>query len=90
MTSHPCLARLCALTLLASLAGCGVTSRLERDFGQAERSIMQQQVLHPGPPPSQSVAGLDGQAARSAYDNYQKSFREPVPQSGALAIGVGR
>jgi hypothetical protein len=36
------------------------------------------------------VAGLDGQAARSAYDNYQKSFREPVPQSGALAIGVGR
>lgn len=51
---------------------------------------MQQQVLHPGAPLSQSVAGLDGQAAKSAYDNYQKSFREPVPQSGALAIGVGR
>lgn len=88
---NPSLPRLGAALLLAALAGCASpTPRLDQQFGIAARSTMQQQILHPGVPASQSVAGLDGQAAKSAYDNYQKSFKEPVPQTGALTIGVGR
>jgi len=90
MTTTTSCRRLCALALLAGAAGCSVAPRFERQFGQAEQTLMQQQILHPGAPASQSVAGLDGKAAKSAYDNYQKSYKDPVPQTGALAIGVGR
>lgn len=85
------LSRLSAVLLLAALAGCASRSpRLDQQFGTAARTSVQQQILHPGVPASQSVAGMDGAAAKSAYDNYQKSFREPAPQTGALSIGVGR
>lgn len=83
--------RLSAVLLLAVLAGCASrTPRLDQQFGVAARTSVQQQIIHPGVPSSQSVAGMDGAAAKSAYDNYQKSYKEPVPQTGALAIGVGR
>ena len=83
--------RLAALTLAALVAGCASnTPRLDSQFGVAARTTLSQQIIHPGVPASQAVAGVDGQAAKSAYDNYQKSFKEPVPQTGALAIGVGR
>lgn len=85
------LPRLTAVLLLVMLAGCASQSpRLDQQFGVAARTNVAQQVLHPGVPASQSVAGMDGDAAKSAYDNYQKSFKDPVPQTGALAIGVGR
>ena len=85
------LTRTGALALLALVAGCASnTPMLDSQFGVAARTTMHQQIINPGVPASQSVAGLDGQAAKSAYDNYQKSFKEPVPQTGALAIGVGR
>ena len=85
------LGRLGAVLLLAALAGCASqTPRLDRSFGVAAHTTVQQQILHPGVPVSQSVAGMDGAAAKSAYDNYQKSFKDPVPQTGALTIGVGR
>jgi hypothetical protein len=87
MTSIP---RLAALALLTALAGCSTTPQLDLQFGLAAKATLQQQILHPGTPTSQSVAGIDGAAAKSAHDNYQKSFKDPVPQSGALAIGVGR
>ena len=85
------LTRTTALALLALAAGCASnTPQLDRQFGVAARTTLHQQIINPAVPASQSVAGLDGQAAKSAYDNYQKSFKEPVPQTGALAIGVGR
>jgi hypothetical protein len=85
------LPRLGAALLLAALAGCASqTPHLDKQFGVAARTAMNQQIVHPGVPLSQTVPGLDGQAAKSAYDNYQKSFKEPVPQTGALTIGVGR
>ncbi len=86
----PTLSRLGALALLAALPACSNTPLLDQQFGLAARTTLQQQVLHPGLPASQSVAGMDGQAAKSAHDNYEKSFKEPVPQTGALAIGVAR
>jgi hypothetical protein len=85
------LSRLGAVALLATLAGCASnTPHLDSQFGLAARSTLNQQIVHPGPPATQTVSGMDGQAAKSAYDNYQKSFKEPVPQAGALAIGIGR
>lgn len=85
------LTRLTAVLLLVALAGCANRSpRLDQQFGVAARTSVQQQILHPGVPSSQSVAGVDGGAAKSAYANYLKSFQEPVPQTGALSIGVGR
>jgi hypothetical protein len=85
------LSRLGAAALLAMLAACAShPSRFDRQFGVAAKATLQQQIIRPGPPASQYVGGLDGQAAKSANDNYQKSFRDPVPQTGALSIGVGR
>ena len=85
------LPRLSAVLLLAALAGCASQSpRLDKQFGVAAKTSVQQQIIHPGVPASQSVAGMDGVAAKSAYANYQKSFSEPVPQTGALTVGLGR
>jgi hypothetical protein len=85
------LTRLTAVLWLVALAGCASRSpHNDAQFGVAARTTLQQQVLHPGVPASQSVAGMDGAAAKSAYDNYLKSYQDPVPQSGALSIGVGR
>ncbi len=88
---HPFLHRSGALVLLAALAGCASnTPRLDRQFGVAAKTTLRTQIIDPAPPASRTVPVLDGQAAKSAYDNYQKSFKDPLPQSGALTIGVGR
>lgn len=80
-----------ASVLLALLAGCASNApRLDRQFGAAARDTLRQQIIDPAPPRSLTTPVLDGQAAKSAYDNYQKSFKDPVPQTGALTIGVGR
>ena len=48
-----------------------------------------QQTLNPGAAlNADPVKGIDGQAAKSAYDEYQKSFKEPVAQPNAFTIGV--
>ncbi|SHG50467.1 hypothetical protein [Massilia sp. CF038] len=78
----------CAALLLAGCAS--QTPNLDQQFGSAVHSLNQQQVLNPAAPVSPLVTGIDGKAAKSAYDNYQKSFKDPQPQTGALSIGVGR
>lgn len=81
----------CCGSMLAALAGCASnTPHLDRQFGGAVQAMNQQQILNPAAPTLTLPATLDGKAAKSAYDNYQKSFKEPVPQTGALSIGVGR
>lgn len=80
-----------AAALASALSGCvSNTPALDRQFGQAQQQALRQQILNPAAPASRSVAGVDGEAARSAQQNYQKSFREPVPHAAALAVGVGR
>lgn len=82
---------LSAVCLLAALSGCASKSpRLDREFGMAVKAVTTEQILNPGAPVTGAVATLDGKAARAAYDNYQKSFKDPQPQTGALSIGVGR
>jgi hypothetical protein len=89
MTATP--TRIAALALLATLAGCASnTPRLDNRFGMAAKDTLRQQIITPAPPASRTVPTLDGQAAKSAFDNYQKSFKEPTTQTGALVIGVGR
>ena len=81
----------CTIAATVLLAGCvSNTPQRDRSFGLAAKDTLRLQIVRPTPPGSQTAPGLDGQAAKSAYDNYQKSFKDPVPQAGALTVGVGR
>ena len=81
----------CALLSIAALTGCASkTPLLDRQFGQAAVAMRDAQIIAPGAPATLAVHGIDGKAGKSAYDAYLKSFKDPQPQTGALAIGVGR
>jgi len=80
-----------ALALIL-LGGCAAstTPQLDSQLGVAVRTARSQQTLDPqavnrAAPP----LGLDGKAAHSAYELYQKSFKAPEPQTTAFTIGVG-
>ncbi len=83
--SVPCAA------LLLILAGCvSTTPNLDRDFGAAVRLLYAQQTLNPDASRNtDSVAGIDGKAAKGAYDEYLKSYATPEPQQNVFTIGVG-
>lgn len=85
------LLRLTTLALLAgALSACGTSPRLDRDFGSSLRQARAQQTLYPQAAYNRApVNGMDGQAAASAYSNYQKSFAQPESQSNGFTIGVG-
>jgi hypothetical protein len=80
---------LCSIVFLAE--GCVQRAPvLESQFGQSVSLIKAQQIMNPdagrnGDP----IAGIDGKAAKSGYDQYQKSFRTPEPQPNAFTIGIG-
>jgi hypothetical protein len=76
--------------LLALLGGCAHSTRLDGQFGDAVKAARLAQTINPLPPATTVVNGMDGEAARSAYESYQKSFKAPEPQAGALTVGVGR
>lgn len=81
----------CAVLLLA-LAGCASrTPYLDSQFGQSLRQLNAQQTINPQASlNTDPVKGLDGKAAKSGYDAYQKSYSAPEPQSSAFTIGIGR
>lgn len=69
------------LAIVAALAaGCTMTTpRGDADFGRSHAMMRAQQA---GPAPAAAgagAAGIDGQAARAAMDNYRKDFRTPAP-----------
>lgn len=82
--------RLVGTALLLSVSGCATTPELDRHFGEAVNIMKAQQAMNPAaalnPDP---VKGMDGKAAKSAYDAYQKSYAKPEAQPGALTIGIG-
>ncbi len=83
--------RTCALLLLALLSACASnTPVLDRQFGSAVNMARQAQIINPAPPATLAVNGIDGQAGKSAYESYQKSFKAPEPQTGALSISVSK
>lgn len=80
---------LCAVLFAA--AGCvSLTPNLDSHFGEAVNLAKAQQTLNPDAwRNTDPVTGMDGKAAKSAYAEYQKSYRTPEPQPNAFTIGVG-
>ena len=90
-SSHDRICRIAGLTLLLAFSGCvSRTPNLDRHFGESVRLINAQQTLNPNAGANTNpVAGMDGKAAKSAMDLYQKSFAAPEPQQNVFTIGVG-
>lgn len=79
--------RWAALALLACGAPGCVSSTPDWDsrFGAATRANLAAQVLDPAAGANRAPAlGLDGRAARSAIDNYQRSFAKPEGLPAAM------
>lgn len=76
---------------LGVFSGCtSVTPNLDAQFGQSVGLINAQQTLNPSASRNTNpVNGLDGVAAKSGYDAYQKSYAVPLPPSNAFTIGIG-
>lgn len=76
---------------LVAMSGCtSVTPNLDAQFGQSVSLIKAQQTLNPAASRNTNpVNGLDGAAAKSGYDAYQKSYQTPEPPSNAFTIGIG-
>ena len=85
--------KLLAIAGLATLGGCAVSTTPETDarFGQSFSLIKAQQTLNPDASlNTDPVVGIDGKAAKGAYENYRDSFRRP-PEEGrgpSTAVGV--
>lgn len=81
---------LVASSLGLLIAGCQQTPVLDKHFGESVTLLKAQQIIHPeagrNPDP---VAGIDGKAAKSGYEQYQATFSKPEPQAQSLTIGVG-
>lgn len=85
------IARAAMLGAALSAASCAMPiNEPAPPLGATVSLTMAQQVMNPAaginPNP---VSGVDGKAAKSGYDAYQKSFRAPVPQQNVFTIGVG-
>ena len=78
-----------ALTLLAGgLQGCGSTTpNWDSRFGAATRANLAAQTIAPGAASNDPATGIDGRAARAAYDNYQRSFAQPDNGRQAPLVG---
>jgi hypothetical protein len=73
------------LLCCAALGGCASTTPAwDARFGDTARITLSQQVLRPDAARSAApVSGMDGRAAASAYEQYQKSFQNREPQAPA-------
>lgn len=71
-----------ALACAALLSACASTTPvLDANFGNAVRAARAAQTLNPNASANRDpVLGIDGQAAASAQDRYQESFKAP-PQT---------
>jgi predicted component of type VI protein secretion system len=86
------LSRLLMLMLSAvSLGACSLTPRVDQQFGSSVKLALAQQTLNPQARNNRSpVTGLDAQAAKSVYDNYQRSYATPELQQNSFSIGVSK
>jgi type IV pilus biogenesis protein CpaD/CtpE len=80
--------RLAALALVLAggcLQGCSSpTPQWDTRFGDANRANLAAQVIDPAPANGANpAAGIDGRAARAAYEAYQRSYAHPT-QPAAL------
>lgn len=79
-----------ALSLLIATGCTSNTPNLDRHFGASLNLVKAQQTLFPeAVRNTDPVNGMDGKAAKSAYDAYQKSYGVREPQNNAFTIGIG-
>jgi hypothetical protein len=83
----PILSLFGAIVLLSACASN--TPYLDSQFGQAARLMQAQQTINPQGIHGNPSTGIDGKATASGYEQYQKSFRTPEPQTQAFTIGLG-
>lgn len=81
-----------ALSLLLGACSTSVlppsTPQLDSTFGDAVRQARAVQTVDPDAGrKSGPVVGMDGEAARSVMDAYQKGFKEPPRTFNILGIG---
>ncbi|MFC3108604.1 hypothetical protein ACFQAT_03565 [Undibacterium arcticum] len=72
------------------LTGCvATTPTYDSHFGDSVKVLMAQQVLNPDASSNPNNPAMDGQAAHSAIELYNKSFKAPTPPANVFTIGVG-
>lgn len=78
-----------------ALTGCQAYWDPEPTFGSSVNNAVQAQVQNPKAPMGypKSVVGLDGKAANSSIESYQKTFErkqiQPTQTTGSLVGGSG-
>jgi type IV pilus biogenesis protein CpaD/CtpE len=74
----------------AAVQGCvSTTPRWDREFGKAVHANIAAQVLDPAAAANADPStGIDGGAARSAHERYQRSFARPEPAQSAPLVGA--
>ena len=77
--------------ILLAVTGCvSPTPRLDHDFGKSVSLLKAQQILNPeASRNTDPVQGMNGKAAKSGYDEYQKSYQAPAPLA-PLSISIGK
>ena len=77
----------------ATLTACAPTTPVfDRQFGEATRSLTAQQIIDTNAPVANRnrvPEGMDGRAALSTHERYQKSFTDPPPPVNVFTIGIG-
>jgi type IV pilus biogenesis protein CpaD/CtpE len=82
---------LAALAATLVLSGCALAPHYDRQFGASVQQALAQQTLNPQAVNNRApVTGMDGKAAESVYENYQKSFRAPEAQTSSLGTAGTR
>jgi len=81
---------LCAMTG-GSLSGCMSSSPIwDAHVGEAVRTVSQMQIIDPhAGEHTPSTPGIDGKAAVSAQQQYDKSFQAPTTSLNPFVIGIG-
>ncbi len=80
------------LAACALLSACVTTTpNMDARFGDSVQIAQARSTIDAGATvrnASNPVAGLEGPAARAAYDRYLFSFVRPQPQSNAFVLGL--
>jgi len=82
-----------SMLAVCTLAACvntplgNTTPQWDRQFGSGTRTALAQQIADPAARRNADpVAGMNGQAARGAYERYQRTFSGTAPQAPTFMI----
>jgi len=77
-------------TVTLGVSGCAYDYSVEPSFGVAVNTAITQQTINTAGVGHDGVTpGLDGAAAKSTVDRYQRSYEQPSALGRVLSIGVG-